>query len=334
MNDFKDGGLDPIGGFFELESFINGSSYHNNAIALTTGRACIALILELTKPTRIYIPFYVCNSVIDPIKKSGIEYIFYEINKDLEPKKVPNLSNSELFLCINYFGLKGDYCNKIAATYGEKIIIDDTHNFFNKGRQGAYSFTSARKYFGTPDGSYLYGVSKKCIEKIPRNNNVSILHNIERLEKRYESAYILYKKSESLFDSTIKKISYISEIILNSIDYEHIKEKRIENYKYLQENIGFLNTFSLPYLSEIDAPFCYPFVPEKGIDKQELHQVGLFIPTFWSDVSKRNIDGYEFEKHLSLQMLPLPIDHRYGREEMKRIVEIIKNGSVCSKSGK
>ena len=325
MNDFTDGNLAPIGGFFELESFVNESPYHNNGIALTTGRACIALILELTRPTRIYIPFYVCNSVIDPIKKSGIEYTFYEINEALEPKKIPNLTNNELFLYINYFGLKGEYCNKIAATYGEKIIIDDTHNFFNKGRKEVYSFTSARKYFGIPDGAFLYGVDNKCIEEIPRNNNVSMLHNIERLEGRYDAAYNLYKESESLIDSTIMRISYISEFILNSIDYEYVKRKRIENYKYLQEKLDSSNTFTLPILSKIDVPFCYPFIPEKCINKKELHQIGLFIPTFWLDICKRDMDGYELEKHLSLQMLPLPIDHRYGREEMKRIVEIIKN---------
>ena len=112
---------------------------------------------------------------------------------------------------------------------------------------------------------------------------------------------------------------------MNSIDYEYVKRKRIENYKYLQEKLDPLNTFTLPILSKIDVPFCYPFVPEKCINKKELHQIGLFIPTFWLDVCKRDMDGYELEKHLSLQMLPLPIDHRYGKKEMKRIVETIKN---------
>jgi len=316
--------ISPIGGFFELERFFKNSMYHDKSIALTSGRACISLILKLEHPKRIYIPYYTCNAVIDPIETLGIEYIFYEIDKDLEPKRIPNLNNDDLFLYINYFGLKGEYCNKIITNLGKKVVIDNTHNFFHKGWSGIYSFTSARKYFGIPDGAFLYGIPKNYAEKILRNNNVSILPNIAKLEGRINS-YNLYKESESLFDSEVKRISYISEIILSNIDYEQVAKKRVDNYNYLHDNLGSINTFFTQPLHKDDTPFCYPFVPKKYIEKKMLHKLGLFIPSFWLDVSSRAISGFKFEKHLSTNMLPLPVDHRYSKNEMKTIVRVVNS---------
>ena len=72
-----------IGGFFELELPAQGRGYHPAAIALSTGRACISLTLECEKPSRVFIPYYCCDALFDPMEKMGIDCEFYAINEAL-----------------------------------------------------------------------------------------------------------------------------------------------------------------------------------------------------------------------------------------------------------
>ena len=40
------------------------------------------------------------------------------------------------------------------------VIIDNAQAFYSKHQDRAYSFNSARKFFGVPDGAYLFGKAK------------------------------------------------------------------------------------------------------------------------------------------------------------------------------
>ena len=69
----------PIGGFFELELLAKRTLYHDTALALANGRVCFKVIVERVKPTKVYLPFYCCDSLILPLKEAGIPYEFYAI---------------------------------------------------------------------------------------------------------------------------------------------------------------------------------------------------------------------------------------------------------------
>ena len=315
--------LKPIGGFFELELPQTNANYHQNALALTNGRACISWILKKEQPKSIYVPFYTCYALFEPMEKLGINVIFYSINEFLEPIDLPELQNDELFIYINYFGLKNNICKKLIKKYNKQVIIDDTHNFFHFGYGDIYSFTSARKYFGVADGAYLYGCNTENIENIERNKNISILHNIKRLEEEYDLAYEYYLQAESKFDSKIQRISLLSEKILNSIEYDIVIQKRIENYKYLHKNLSIYNSLGLD-LENIEVPFCYPFLPAKLIEKAFFHAEKVFIPILWPDILERGNENFKFENEFVQKLLPLPIDHRYNTDDMKRIINLIE----------
>ena len=315
----------PIGGFFELElpNVDEGEGYHKNAFALTTGRACIHTILKIEKPNLVYVPFYSCYALYEPMQRLGVKVIFYPINELLEPVSFPNLKVGEMYIYINYFGLKNKLCNDLAAKYGSRMIIDNTHNFFNYGYKDSYSFTSARKYFGVPDGAYLYGGR---LNDIDRNDNISISHNIKRLEGFLESAYKDYLKAEARFDIAIKRISTISEKLLETVDYNLVVKKRIENYNFLHDALKKTNHFNFDLKINNDTvPFCYPYIPNKHIEKKSFHRINIFIPTLWPDILDRNENfNVSFEKNMVKKTLFLPIDHRYSIKEMMIIINLIE----------
>jgi hypothetical protein len=316
-------GSKPIGGFFELELPNKKMEYHKDAFALSTGRACMHTILKIEKPILVYIPFYTCYALYEPILQLGIDIKFYPINELMEPRHNPLLNDKEMFVYINYFGLKNKLCNELSEKYGKNIIIDNTHNFFNFGYEKSYSFTSARKYFGVPDGAYLYGGS---LDGISRNKNTSISHNVKRLEGLFECAYTEYLHEEKKFNTNILRISKISERLLQNVDYDFVINRRVENYNYLHSKLKDLNDFKFNLKIERGVvPFCYPFFPKKNIEKCFFHKLKIFVPTLWPDILDRdNKNKFSFEGGVVNRLIPLPIDHRYNLEDMRIIIDAIQ----------
>ena len=315
-----------IGGFFELELPQEGTSFHNEALALHTGRACIRFILEKEKPSKVYVPFYVCDAVYEPMDKLGIPYECYPITNSLDPVELPTLESNELLLYINYFGLKNREASEFSHVYGKQLIIDDTHRFFFNGYPDSYSFTSARKYFGVPDGAYLYGAENVEAKSIPRFDRISVDHAVYRLVGRQAEAYENYKAYEASLDSDINRISILSERLLNSVNYPEVQRKRNENFQLIHSMLGRLNTLRFEGI-QIDGPYCYPYLPEQTVNKDLLHQNAFFVPCLWPDILNRDCNSFAVERDITERLLPLPIDHRYGENEMQRLADFIISNS-------
>src|SRR5713226_4076173 len=72
-----------IGGYLELELPRGHGSWHPDAIALNTGRACMATILRHVRPRTVRMPFYTCDALIAPVLEAGIGLEFYHLDKQL-----------------------------------------------------------------------------------------------------------------------------------------------------------------------------------------------------------------------------------------------------------
>ena len=57
-----------IGGYFQLE-LNKDREYHDKAIALNTGRNALEYILRAKIFKKIYLPFYTCDVLLEPLKK-------------------------------------------------------------------------------------------------------------------------------------------------------------------------------------------------------------------------------------------------------------------------
>ena len=67
----------------------------------------------------------------------------------------------------------------------------------------------------------------------------------------------------------------------------------------------------------------YPFVARIGRDlRNELVDNKVFVAKYWPNVIQSG--QYAFECEMAERIVPLPIDQRYGEEEMDRIIEIVK----------
>lgn len=308
-----------IGGFFELELPQNKYSYHTDALALTNGRACVNLFLNSTKPKRVYVPSYTCDALFEPMIINKIEYIFYDIDINLKIVSLPVLAENEYIIYINYFGLKRKYTKELHQLYNDKLLVDNTHDFFSKEYKNNWSFTSTRKYFGVPDGAYLYS-PQAFTDKFERNTNISLNHLFNRLTGNQHLAYAQYVEYEKSLNSEIKQISEYSEKILSAVNYNEIKKRRQNNFKYLHDKLQKFNMINWT-LNDDDVPFCYPFLPKVKIEKSYFYEKNIFIPSLWQDPISRS-NAININTLFAETMLPFPIDHRYCEKELSYIVDI------------
>ena len=239
---------------------------------------------------------------------------------------MPTIKSDEFLLYTNFFGVKSGYTSKLVEQMGSRLIIDNTHSYFTRKLDDRiFSFNSARKYFGVPDGAFLYVPENSArITGIARNQSVSIAHSLHRLLGLQEIAYKEYVAYENELSADIKNISLISEILLSQVDYAEVRRVRDRNFNYIHEQLGQWNTLSFD--RDLKDCFCYPLLLKRAIKKPELWALDIFVPSFWLDVLDRpNKAEYGWECQLSVDLIPLPVDHRYGIEDLEYVCTILKD---------
>lgn len=310
----------PIGGFFELETGQTFSGdYHPKACALTSGRACLSVILQHVKPTRVWLPFYSCQAVTEPLQLAHVEYQFYSIDANFDPI-LPVLNNHDIVLYINYFGLKTETANRLASQLSERLVVDNTQAFFETSFGGAWSFNSARKFFGVADGAYLYSPNE-INGKWPENRDAQTSHLVSRLNGNLDVAFTEFKRAEAEFDAIPRGISGFSRRILaENVDYQLARERRRRNFDFYDSFLRDQNRLK-PARGQEDVPFVYPFLPKISVDRSVFYDAKIYFPWLWQDCIERPGVDYQWERLLANQLLALPVDHRYSEVQIRRVID-------------
>ena len=313
--------MEAIGGYFSLE-LPQREEYHKDAIRLNTGRNCLEYILRARGYKKVYVPYYTCEAVMEPVIKLGIPYEFYHIDIHFEIRGRFSLKADEALLYTNYFGLKQRYVEQLAEKFGSNMIVDNTQAFYAKPIQGIDSFYTCRKFFGVADGAYLY-TDAFLEENFEQDESYDrMAHLLKRVDLSAEQGFADFRKvDDSLNNQPIRKMSKLTQRIMQSIDYEEAAKKRRENYLYLHEALGRINNLNFS-LEEDAVPMVYPFMaPINGI-REKLIKNKIFVARYWPNALDWSTE-IDIEYVLANQMQPLPIDQRYVCADIKRIVEII-----------
>lgn len=313
-----------IGGYFSLELPYNeNGEYHRDAIRLNSGRYCLEYVLRVKKYTKVYLPYYMCDAVLQPINKLGLDYQFYHIDNYFHIAEVLHPKKDEVILYCNYFGLMDEYVKIVTDRYAPNIIIDNTQAFFSQPLPEIDTFYTCRKFFGVADGAYLY-TNKVADFDIPQDYSSSrMLFLLDRLDKSAEEAFSDYHKSEDTLDyDKIKKMSKITQFIMSSICYKSVADRRISNYTYLHDNLGSSNMLSVD-LERKNVPMVYPFLSDDINLRKKLIDNKVYVASYWPNVQSW-CNAESLENTLSQLLLPLPIDQRYSIDEMNFIVSVLK----------
>lgn len=311
-----------IGGFIEIGES-KGTEYHENAIALNCGRSCLEYLIKSKNIKKLYIPYFLCASARNLCKKCGCDFELYSIDSNFKPIMSSPPKSNELVVVINYYGqLNDEYLVTLWNQFGN-IVIDNTHAFFRKPLKGIDTFYSCRKFFGVPDGAYLYTNSKykDQIEIDVSYDRMKFL--LGRFELGPQEFYEDYVKNNGRFSKEdMKFMSKLTHNFLKNEDYEYVRIRRTKNFEYLHQRLFDLNKL---ILNVPDGPFMYPLLVDNGkYVKKKLIESKIFVPTLWPatfDVADENSVEWNFAENI----VPLPIDQRYEIDDMKYMLEVLEN---------
>lgn len=315
-----------IGGYFELADYEGGKGFpHSKGILLNTGRNALEYILRCIGEVKgIYLPYYTCEVVLEPLKKLHIPWVFYHVNSQFEMVEDIHPKESEYIIANNYFGIKDAYIHTLTNKYGDHLIVDCAQAFFAKPIPGFKSFYSTRKYIGVADGGVAYGVDGKYSLLYDEDDSTSHDSHLRiRREKGAEAGFKDYQQNEMKLDNQpIRLMCRNTREILWHIDYDKVISRRRANFAYLHETLKNKNFLQLPEMESFACPMVYPFVTRNDRNlRKELIDNKVFVAKYWPNVHQ--LTSYELEYDLANRVVPLPCDQRYGEEEMNRIIEIV-----------
>ena len=144
-----------IGGYIELETF-RGRMLHEEATKLNCGRNALAYLCEAKKIEKLYLPYFLCSSVLDVCEKLGVPFEFYHVDETFMPQFPQKLGENEWLYIVNYYGqLSNETLKRWKDQYG-RIIVDNAQSYFQLPVEGVDTLYTCRKFFGVADGAFLY----------------------------------------------------------------------------------------------------------------------------------------------------------------------------------
>lgn len=313
-----------IGGYFELEISNRGSVYHDNALALNSGRNAFEYILFHKGYKRIHIPYFTCDVMLQPINKLNLEYVFYHIDETFKPL-INDYRTDDAILYTNYFGLNHHNIKSLVAEY-PNVIIDNAQAFFDKTIDNASTFYSPRKFFGVPDGGFVYAKNVTPTQHYEQDNSLDrIMHLLTRVENGAESGFELFKTNDAKLDNQpIKLMSNLTKKLLNGIDFDDVINKRIHNFNFIHQHLKQTNKLT-PLIDDatITCPMVYPYWINNGNELRKLltnHKI--YTALYWPNVLEW-VDANTTEFELANNVVCIPIDQRCCQESLHKIISTI-----------
>ena len=335
-----------IGGEFDVDIQGFRHTKSNNGVLegvykYSSGRSALYyILLDVQKRygiATVYLPDYLCSSVVIAAQKSQMEVVFYNLNDRLEidAERFPMESEAKVaVLLINYFGLKNleQQIAFVRSLSKNTIIIEDDvqafYEFQKKELMADYKFTSLRKTFACPDGGLVKTYNELAV--IADGNKFhqykfagSILKSLRKPEYYDDDVYLhLFEKGEShIDDEIVMGMSQMSHEIIVKNNFECIAYIRRRNAKQILEGLKSLGVRTVVPVPEEKTPLFIPiWLDDRNKVRKQMFQQQIFCPVHWPLEGMNVQKGVEMAEH----EMSIIIDQRYTNKDMDFILNILE----------
>ena len=305
-------------------------------------------------------PTYMCDCVFWPFALNEWELCFYHIGKDMkaDEEELRRLLEEEkpgMIFIHAYYGM--DTWKELRPflkqyqKQGLLVMEDVTQSYYLQADYLAdYIVGSLRKWYAVADGGFVasdLNIDIKIAEvddfisrgrlqmQIKKWNYLHAMQNEpeelqqKSLQSEKDEFLSLNRRMEEYLDETEKValLSGFSRNMLIMMDEEACKQRRNKNYRILYEGLQNKKCLSLVMKDEefLTVPLYLPvYVEERDELQKFLAQRGIYVPVLWP-VGKENEDCLsDDEQYIFSHIAAIPMDQRYGREEMERIIKVIE----------
>lgn len=300
----------------------------DKSVMVNSGRCALEYILrslmEVVVVARVYVPYYTCATVLEPLKRLGVSYSFYRVDERLEVDETcfPQVGEGEYLLYTNYFALKQPYVEKLSIRLGGRLIVDNCLALYAPPLPGVPSLYSPRKWSGLADGGVAVlddPLWQVCERDESWRSSCYLLRCLERGVE--DAAEDCERSEERLRNAPLMEMSSLTRQLIRGIDYKCAARERRENFRMVHERIGHLNRLEIDFDPDV-VPFCYPLWTNLPQLRNYLIDHGILIPMLWPDLPSSLPEGC-LETSLVSGLLPLPIDQRYSRKDMLDMLDVI-----------
>lgn len=307
-----------IGGYIELEHF-RLPMFHEDAIALNCGRNALAYLIEANNIKKIWLPYFLCDSVKSVCRKYDVQIKQYHITYSFLPAEIEHEKEDWIYL-VNYYGQLSDQVILEYKSRYKNIILDNAQNYFAQPLKDVNTLYTCRKYFGVSDGAFLYTNTKIERELEYDESFEHMRHILGRYERTASEFYATSVENNKRFSNEpIKKMSHLTNNLLHAIDYSFVEDRRKSNFSILDSRLGEINQLNLQRNIEVNT-FMYPFmIDNAALIRKILQKQGIYIPTLWPNVLQEVPETWK-EWKMAQNILPLPIDQRYNKNDMRDLV--------------
>jgi hypothetical protein len=340
-----------IGGEFELndlQKVINSFDLTQNISGSWTvsGRAALYALLKPLKQqglSKILLPAYLCESILQPVKECGLAYEYYPVDENLAAQ--PDPQKGSAVLLIHYFGWLNPSTKLLREEARDSftLIEDMTQSVFSPWNleNGTQSnlFFSLRKFGPVPLGGWY-----NQVEDLPDTGmefkallwkSIAarlIKYNCRNFEAKStdqaEQTYLeLFESVENSFDSPCTPYNLDDEArqLIHAVDWENASASRRQNWKNLDILIN--NTLQ-PFHESLDGGVVPLGYVVRCTDREKLRrsliEARIFCPVHWKLPDDVDARFFPISKNLSNSLLTIPIDQRYGSDDMEYIQDVTK----------
>lgn len=310
-----------FGGYIEIEHY-KGNEYHTGCLALNSGRNCLRYLIRARQIRKIMLPRLQCQVIEEVCRREGVQIQWYEVKALEKPYQDEQLEEEVFLYLINYYGqLEKNYLEKLLAGH-KRVIVDNAQDFFCGPIEGVDTIYTCRKFFGVPDGAYLYTDAQTDFTLQADFSYDRMGFLLGRYECGAEKFYQNYRENEAWLDKQgLSAMSALTHNILRSIDYERVEQTRTSNAKRLDAGLGENNLLTVKNMT---GAYLYPYFCADGEKlRKKLIERKIFVPVLWQNVLEDcDIDTAEY--NFSKNMVPLPCDQRYTENDMDEVIAAVK----------
>ena len=329
-----------IGGMFGLGAYSKPAKapppfLTGTELLLTNARSGMHLLASLLRPSRIWMPSFLCDVMIDAAR--GFDVQFYEVTARLHATRswIEDVHENDLVVLLDYFGFPCDRSVAVSIKQRGGWVLEDASQALLSLDVGAcadYVLFSPRKYFGIPDGGILRNnttvpLPERHLKRPPVDWWLKAFHSTI-LRREFDlyggerSWYQLFTETERDGPIGAYRMSELSRTLLEySFDSSEIARRRVENYETLNVYLSQLALF--PDLPSGVIPLGYPIcVNNRDQVRRRLFDNNIYPPIHWP-IDAVVPETFTDSHRLAGTILTLVCDQRYDSDDMERTARIV-----------